>query len=134
MLIKFTVRKNLSFEKRIYYWYRNMSIRTLQVWEEIVGRLEKAEETANGTIACFAGLQYFLPDFPKDLHADLLKLVGAHIGILRLTDGYRIRVLTTYASPAHTGRAVQKNVLRGSLHGKVLVDISIRHRGWGDRT
>jgi len=85
-----------------------MNIRTLQVLEEIVGWLEKAKETANGTIVSFAGLQYFLPDFPKDLHANLLKLVGVRIGILRSIDGYRIRILTAYASPAHTVRAAPK--------------------------
>lgn len=67
--------------------------RTLQAWEEIVGRLEEAAETANGAIVNIAGVQCFLPNFSAELHADLLKLIGTNIGILRLTNGYRIRVL-----------------------------------------
>jgi hypothetical protein len=83
-------------------------MKTLQVWEEIVGRLQKIVEIANGTIVSVAGGQYFLPDFPKDLSAHLFKFVGARVGILRSIDGYRMRVLTTYVSPAHTVRAAPK--------------------------
>jgi len=75
-------------------------MKTLQLLEEVVGRLENVVETANGTIVSVAGGQYLLTSFPENLKGRLFELVGARVGILRLSDGYRIRVLNARASPA----------------------------------
>ena len=81
--------------------------RALGAWEELVGMLSILKFLSNGVLVSVAGRIYLLPNFPEELQAKLLKLVGKKIGILRLTDGYRFRIINVLPEQKRTKSDVE---------------------------
>ncbi len=90
---------------------RIQKIRPIHVWEEIVGRLEKVVEFRSGTIVNVAGMQYLLPNFPKESLKKLQQYRNYTVGILRTDKGYAIRLVTK------TSRARQETCANRRVSG-----------------
>ena len=71
--------------------------------EELVGTLSSVNPYRNGGLLKVANKTYYLPDLPHNLLLRISELIGRPIGILRLADGYRVRVINTSSRDHNNG-------------------------------